>query len=167
LSENTEFDITQLLGMLGELDLDKIFGMLGEIDIEKLLLLLKTISEKADSLIKAINTIDKLQKSGILPIIDVAAEMMDENFNALARMEIMKPIANLMILFNLLGRLDQEFIMNLSMTLPKCIEKAKEAFDKTEKGMGTFELVGTMKKPEMAAAIKSLQELLKCVKENC
>ncbi len=159
--------VLKLLGKLKEMDMNKVLDILSEIDVEKMLLLAKAISEKADSILKALETLDRLEKSGILPIIDAVAESMDENFNAIARPPIMKAAANLMILVNLLSQLDQEMLMDLSMSLPKCLEKMKEAFEKTEKGMGTFELLGAMKTPEMAAMIRALQETSKCLKREC
>ncbi len=159
--------ITRLIAKLSEIDIEKMIEIMEQIDIEKMLLLMKTISDNADSLIKMMNTLKKLDESGILPMIDTVAEMMDENFNAIARPEIMKAIGNLMMLVNLLSQLDHGMLMDLSMKLPKCIDKAKETFDKTEKGMGTFELMGAMKTPEMAATIKAMQELIKCTKGKC
>ncbi len=154
--------------MSGKSGLDHLIEVLESLsdeDVEKIANLIKQLIENLDILIQALNILKQLKESGIL---DVATKLIEEgvdkSFNAMARPEAMRPMANLMILFYMFSNLNYEMLFQLAETMPKCMDKAMDEIKKTERGMGLIELVRLMKSPEMAALLKALLAMSSCMR---
>ena len=156
----------QLIELINKLDVDKLIQLAEKTDINRLLETLSLLAESLDSINNLLMTIKKLDESGILASLNAILETSDELFNAMATKDVMKMIGNLMALLYIISMFDQSMLMKLAQTLPTCITKAQETFEKTEKGLGTFELLNLMKSPEMAAMLKALQQSVSCMKSN-
>lgn len=156
----------QLIELMNKIDVDKLIQLAEKTDINKLIETLTLLTESLDTINNLLLTLKKLDESGLLAFINALIETSDEMFNASATKDVMKMTGNLMMLMYLLSQLDQSMLMKLAQTLPTCINKAQETFENTNKGLGTFELLNIMKSPEMAAALKALQQSLACLKKK-
>lgn len=151
-------------GKSGVDHLVEVLESLSDEDVEKMANLLKQLIENLDTLTQALNLLKQLKESGILDVATKLLEGVDESFNAMARPEVMKPMANMMMLVYMLSNLNYEMLFQLAETMPKCMDKAMDEMKKTEKGMGLLELMRLMKSPEMAALLKAMITMSSCMK---
>lgn len=156
----------QIIELLNKLDVDKLVQLAEKTDLNKLIDTLTLLVDSLDSINNALILLKKLDESGLMAFLTALLETADESFNAMATQDVMKMTGNLMMIMYLLSQLDQSMLMKLAQTLPHCVKQAQETFDKTNKGLGTFELLNIMKSPEMAAMLKALQKSLSCLKSN-
>ncbi len=156
----------QLAEVLGKIDVDKLVELTKKMDLNKMIDTLNELAESMDSLTRMLRLLRKLDESGALAALEAVAEYTDETFNAMSRKEIMGMMGNMMMLMYLVSQLDTGMLMKLAEKMPQCTKKMQETFEKTEKGMGTFELLGVMKSPEFAGLLKGMQNMLKCMKEE-
>ncbi|MFN4046266.1 MAG: DUF1641 domain-containing protein [Acidilobaceae archaeon] len=147
-----------------EEDVEEIEETLKTVDLKKVALLLKELSENADSIMSLIEVASLLKESGTLAALSGLLETSDETFNAAARAELMKAIGNAMMLVYMLSLFNHGILLKAAETTPKCVETAINEAAKTDKGLGLLELLRVMRSPEMAAAIKSFMAMMKCLK---
>ena len=151
-------------GKSGVDHLVEVLESLSDEDVEKMANLIKQLIENLDTLTQALNLLKQLKESGILDVATKLLEGVDESFNAMARPEVMKPMANMMMLIYMLSNLNYEMLFQLAETMPKCMDKAMDEMKKTEKGMGLLELMRLMKSPEMAALLKAMIAMSSCMR---
>ena len=156
----------QVIELLNKVDVDKLIQLIEKIDVNKLTETLTLMVESLDALNNLLTIVKKLDESGTLAFLNALVESSDEMFNAMATKDVMKMTGNLMMIMYLLSQLDQSILMKLAQTLPTCVNKAQETIEKTDKGLGTFELLNIMKSPEMAAMLKALQNTIACMKHE-
>ncbi len=151
-------------GKSGVDHLVEVLESLSDEDVEKMANLIKQLIENLDTLTQALNLLKQLKESGILDVATKLLEGVDESFNAMARPEVMKPMANMMMLVYMLSNLNYEMLFQLAEIMPKCMDKAMDEMKKTEKGMGLLELMRLMKSPEMAALLKAMIAMSSCMR---
>ncbi len=153
-----------LLETLKEEDVEEIEAILKTVDLKKIAILMKELSENADSIISLIEIAKMLKESGALAALSGLLEVSDETFNAIARPELMKATGNAMMLVYMLSLFNHGTLLRAAETTPKCVETAINEAAKTEKGLGLLEILRIMRSPEMAAALKSFITMMKCLR---
>ncbi|MDM7275852.1 MAG: hypothetical protein P3X22_007065 [Thermoprotei archaeon] len=149
---------------LKEEDVEEIEETLKAVDLKNVAILLKELSENADSIISLIEVARMLKESGTLAALSGLLEVSDETFNAAARAELMKAVGNAMMLVYMLSLFNHGILLRAAETTPKCVEAAINEAAKTDKGLGLLELLRIMRSPEMAAALKSFMAMMRCLK---
>lgn len=163
--EKTRWDV--LLAMfesMREEDVEEVESLLKGVDVKKLAVLLKELSDNADTILSFIELAKMLKETGILAALSGLLETSDETFNATARAEVMKALGNMMMLVYMLSLFDNFMLMKAAETTPKCVDVAVKEASKVNKGMGILELLNTMRSPEMAAALKAFIAMMKCMR---
>lgn len=153
--------------MSGKSGVDRLVEVLESLsdeDVEKMANLIGQLIENLDALTQTLNLLKQLKESGILEAATKLLEGVDELFNAMARHEVMKPVANVMMLVYMLSNLNYETLFQLAETMPKCMDKAMDEVKRTEKGMGLLELMRLMRSPEMAALLKAMIAMSSCMR---
>ncbi len=144
---------------------DKLQEVLSKVNQEELEELLNALVESKDALIQLAKLAKKLQESGILSAIEAVVESSDEEFNAIARAEMMGMIGNMMVAMYMLGTINQRILVEISNKAPSCIDTAYEEFNKEHKKMGILEMVNLMRSPEFAAVLRAMHRMLSCMKK--
>ncbi len=146
---------------------------------------LNKIESRLDSLQPTIDTIEKLQESGIIGMVDGFAEEFDNIFNYATKMEIfdlitmavkvLEPLTKMMKkgdiekLLTLLDKVEIDKLIPLLEALASCAPKAEEVLSvssRRKKKVGLMELMNTVRSPEMGAMLSLVQELSSCMMEN-
>jgi uncharacterized protein YjgD (DUF1641 family) len=146
---------------------------------------LNKIENKLDALEPTLNTIEKLQESGIIGMLDGFAEEFDNIFNYATKMEIfdmitmavrvLEPLTKMMKkgdiekLLSLLDKAEIDKLAPLLEAIVSCAPKAKEVISissRREKKVGLTELMDIVRSPEMGALLYTAKELSGCVMEN-
>jgi len=127
-----------------------------------------TLSEHPEILESALSGLEKLLKilaklndSGILDAIDGILGEIDSAMNATFRADFMMLLGNIMALLYILNQIDYSILIKFADKLPKAIKAASEELDKEHKGMGIFELLKVVRKPEITKLIKALEAFSK------
>ncbi|MEM1928054.1 MAG: hypothetical protein QXS85_04900 [Acidilobaceae archaeon] len=156
--------LLSLLESLSDEELREIEEVLRTVDLKKVALLLRELSENADSIAGMIELARALKESGTTAALLGLLETADETFSAAVRQELMKTLGNTMMLVYMLSQLNHEALLKAAETIPRCTEAAAAEAAKTEKGLGLLELIKIMRSPEMAAALKAFMTMMKCLK---
>ncbi|MEM0073826.1 MAG: hypothetical protein QXT54_04890, partial [Thermoplasmatales archaeon] len=146
---------------------------------------LDRIENKLNALEPTINTIEKLQESGIIGMIDGFAEDFDNIFNYSTKMEILdtvtlairvlKPLSKVMKkgdiekLLLLLENVDFNKLIPLLEALASCAPEARDVLkvsSRRKEKMGLMEMMNQIRSPEMAALIAVARKLSGCMLEN-
>lgn len=164
MTEEKGKTLLAMLEALREEDVVEIERVLKTVDLKKVAMLLKELSENADSIAGLIEVARLLKESGALAGLSGLLEVSDETFNAATRPELMKAVGNAMMLVYMLSLFNHGTLLKAAEKAPVCVEAAVKEIAKTEKGLGLLELIRTMRSPEMAAALKSFLALMRCLK---
>jgi len=146
---------------------------------------LNKIENKLDALEPTLNTIEKLQESGIIGMLDGFAEEFDNIFNYATKMEIfdmitmairiLEPLTKMMKkgdiekLLSLLDKVEIDKLVPLLEAVASCAPKAEEVMgvsSRRKKKVGLMELMNTVRSPEMGALLSMAKELSGCMMEN-
>ncbi|MGC8547167.1 MAG: hypothetical protein ACP5MU_05895 [Thermoplasmata archaeon] len=146
---------------------------------------LNKIENKLDALEPTLNTIEKLQESGIIGMLDGFAEEFDNIFNYATKMEIfdmitmairvLEPLTKMMKkgdiekLLSLLDKVEIDKFVPLLEAVASCAPKAEEVMSvssRRKKKVGLMELMNTVRSPEMGALLSMAKELSGCMMEN-
>ncbi len=146
---------------------------------------LNKIESKLDALEPTLNTVEKLQESGIIGMLDGFAEEFDNIFNYATKMEIfdmitmairvLEPLTKMMKkgdiekLLSLLDKVEIDKLVPLLEAVASCAPKAEEVMSvssRRKKKMGLMELMNTVRSPEMSALLSMAKELSGCMMEN-
>jgi uncharacterized protein YjgD (DUF1641 family) len=119
------------------------------------------VAQSSDGLFQALDLVDSLADSGTLAALNAIFEDFDENFSALTRPDLMGMVANLMMVMGVLSQLKYEPFFNLAMHTAPDLNKAYDnSHDRPEK-MSMREMMGMMRSPEFASAMRTLDVVLK------
>ncbi len=119
------------------------------------------VAQSSDGLFQALDLVDSLADSGTLAALNAIFEDFDENFSALTRPDLMGMVANLMMVMGVLSQLKYEPFFNLAMhTAPDLNKAYDDSHDRPEK-MSMREMMGMMRSPEFASAMRTLDVVLK------
>lgn len=146
---------------------------------------LNKIESKLDALEPTLNTIEKLQESGIIGMLDGFAEEFDNIFNYATKMEVfdmitmavrvIEPLTKMMKkgdiekLLSVLDKVEIDKLIPMLEALAACAPKADEVMkvsSRRKKKIGLMELMNTVRSPEMGALLSLARELSGCMMEN-
>jgi uncharacterized protein YjgD (DUF1641 family) len=142
----------------------KALDKLSQISPEDLERLVESLVEAKDALTQMARIAAKLKETGMLDVLEAFLDSSAEQFNAIARADIMSMVANMMMAAWILGQIPHAMLVELSNKIPSCTQAAKEEFDKTDKKLGLMEMLNIVRSPEFAAALKAMQRMLACIK---
>lgn len=148
---------------VSEQDVAEIEEMLKEVDLKNVAMLLKELSDNADSISELIRLSKALKESGTLAILESVLEMTDENFNALLRPDAVRALGNLMMLVYLLSSLNNAMLMKAAEGVPPCLDKAVNSASENMRPIGILEAIRILRSPEVGAALRGLYAALSCL----
>ncbi len=137
-----------------------------EEEAQRLAKLVKELAENADALESLVRLARKLKESGLLAIVEAVAETGAEGFVAATRLELMSMVANMMMVAYMIGQLNHELMMEATESVPRCLDEAYREFSKDHRKMGLFELLSIVRSPEFTAALKAMQQMLRCFRQK-
>lgn len=144
-------------------DAVEIEEILKGVDLKGVAMLLKELSDNAESIAELIRLSKTLKESGTLALLESFLESTDENFNALLRPDTMRAVGNLMMLVYLLSSLNNSMLMKAAESVPPCIDKAVDTASNNMRPIGILEAIRILRSPEVGAALRSLHAALSCL----
>ncbi|MET1128340.1 MAG: hypothetical protein ABWW70_03385 [Thermoproteota archaeon] len=142
----------------------KALDKLSEISPEDLERLVESLVEAKDALAQMARIAVKLKEAGVLDVLETFLDSSAEQFNAIARADIMSMVANMMMAAWILGQVPHAMLVELGNKIPSCTQAAKEEFDRIDRKLGLMEMLNIVRSPEFAAALKAMQRMLACIK---
>ncbi len=143
------------------------------------------IQKKIDSIEPTLKTIEKLQESGVIGMLEGVAEEFDNLFNYASKSEIfdimtlaiktLEPLTRIMKkgdiekLLSVLEKVEVQKLVPLLEAVANCAPKVDEVMKVTagrKKKMSLMELMNTVRSPEMASLLTIAKELSGCMMEN-
>ncbi len=143
------------------------------------------IEEELEEIKPTLETVKKLQESGLIAMIDGVAEEFDNIFNYASKMEILdiltmavrilEPLTKMMKkgdldkLIEIFNKVDISKFIPLLEALANCSDKMEDVLKvsaKRKKKMGMMEMLNTVRSPEMAALLSLGKEMSGCLMEN-
>jgi len=135
-------------------------------ELEKMARMIRKVLDNMDALMEAMEILRLMKENGILDAVARLFGGLEEGFNAMAKPDMMKPMANAMMLLYMLSNVSYETLFDLAETMPRCMGEAMKKMRETRKGYGIVQLLRIMRSPEMAALINAMVGLSSCMKET-
>lgn len=127
--------------------------------------LLELLIEKSDVVENLVRLVESLERLGLADVVSAVEENRDFAFNAIARKEVASLLGNAMVLMYMLSKVNQETLYEVAESAPRCIEDGyRELRNSPEKGMGLLEALRIIRSPEIAALLRALHRMLRCIR---